>query len=169
MRFSHTLKQAAASSQYTSLMPCTLIVFILWAWVRWGKILMTEITIKQFIARAAFTSVMGSFVYLILFITSDSHWGIAEINFRTPFWASIASGSSSGPAFHHIWHICLGFSFTMMILFRLFLQAKFCSITVLYSILTKLTSHFKSALLKCAASDPPAEENAVKLLRSGCL
>ena len=92
MRFSHTLKQAAASSQYTSLMPCTLIVFILWAGVRWGKILMTEITIKQFIARAAFTSVMGSFVYLILFITSDSHWGIAEINFRTPFWAPSPQG-----------------------------------------------------------------------------
>ena len=53
---------------------------------------MTEITIKQFIARAAFTSVMGSFVYLILFITSDSHWGIAEINFRTPFWAPSPQG-----------------------------------------------------------------------------
>ena len=125
MRFSHTLKQAAASSQYISFMPCTLIVFILWAGVRWGKILMTEITIKQFIARAAFTSVMGSFVYLILFITSDSHWGIAEINFRTPFWGSIASGSSSGPVFHHICHICWGFSFIMMIYFDYFCKPNF--------------------------------------------
>ena len=72
--------------------------------MRWGhfrkNIFQPRITIKHFILYSPFTSVMSSFVRLILFIIQDSAWAIAEINLRTPFWGSLTLCSSSSSISH---------------------------------------------------------------------